>query len=300
MELRAHKKEFDPTDYKTHAYEEAYQKAKASILSNENHTSYTKEELLAFLEDIISFPLGRYLLEHKKLSGYWLDFLLSPPSHYVSVNSLEESFLWKFPSILGMRESVQNIKKIIEQNLQDGISIASFPCGLMSELLTLNYTRIKKFSLCGIDEDFQSIVLASELAEKNNLSSVVSFFQDHSLECTNLFHVIVNKVSLFDSQPERFYEHYYEKLYPKGLLLTYFSTFSPSFSSSSPWNPKSFKTHSSKLEEVIFQNVLGIRWENSCKTYDEVAENLNKFGFKNIEFIPSLSSTNVAVIAQKL
>ena len=63
--------------------------------------------------------------------------------------------------------------EVIQNYVRDGIVFASLPCGVMRDLLKLDFTGVENFRLVGIDIDYESWELAKKLAEEYGLSEKV-------------------------------------------------------------------------------------------------------------------------------
>ncbi len=61
--------------------------------------------------------------------------------------------------------------------MEENIVFASLPCGVMRDLLKLDFTGVENFRLVGIDIDYESLELAKKLAKEYGLSEKVEFHQ---------------------------------------------------------------------------------------------------------------------------
>ena len=59
-------------------------------------------------------------------------------------SDLENFILNRSPFRIAWRELLQNFQKITQKNLEDGITLASIPCGAMRELLQLEFIMVPK------------------------------------------------------------------------------------------------------------------------------------------------------------
>ena len=65
--------------------------------------------------------------------------------------------------------------------MQEDIIFASLPCGVVRDLLKLDFAGVENFRLVGIYIDSESLELAKKLAQEYGLSEneVVSFFKEN-------------------------------------------------------------------------------------------------------------------------
>jgi hypothetical protein len=54
-------------------------------------------------------------------------------------------------------------QKLAQSLLKENVVLASIPCGLMRDLLTLDFSNIDHFGLIGVDIDTESLDFAKEL-----------------------------------------------------------------------------------------------------------------------------------------
>jgi len=108
-----------------------------------------KQELLAIVEQLTEFEFGQFLLQNQGgWNGEWTYKVINRPEcsdHYT--NALEEFLYLKAPTVLATRERFFIFKQVLQESLKNNISIASLPCGLMADLLTLDYSHIITYYL---------------------------------------------------------------------------------------------------------------------------------------------------------
>eukprot|EP01037_Dinobryon_pediforme_P013506 gene13506-13625_t len=68
--------------------------------------------------------------------------------------------------------------------------------------------------------------------------------------------------------------------------------------SDSPWDMTKVNEEDLRYQRVIFNDVTKVKWRNFC-TYDQVADQLIKAGFTDIEFIPDSASIRPVIVAKK-
>ena len=67
--------------------------------------------------------------------------------------------------------------------MQEDIIFASLPCGVVRDLLKLDFAGVENFRLVGIYIDSESLELAKKLAQEYGLSETVEFMRKMLLSC---------------------------------------------------------------------------------------------------------------------
>jgi hypothetical protein len=280
-----------------------YNQRRSHLISQEGQSLSTLKEQLDILDQLAEFPLGRFILENKGLNGYWIDFTLRPPQN-VALTPLERFYLEKAPSTLATRESFYISQTIMQNNLKNGIVIASLPCGVMANTLTLDFSKIEKFRLVGIDLDFEALVYANRLAEEMNIQHHLEFLQHDAwkLEIESEYDLISSHgLNLYISDEEELialYKKCFNALKPGGLHMGSFLTPSPFDSPNSPWDMTKINQEDLRYQRVILEDVAKVKWRHFC-TYEQVANQLTKAGFSSIEFVPDLANIRPVIVARK-
>ncbi|NEP84694.1 MAG: hypothetical protein F6K39_45290 [Okeania sp. SIO3B3] len=68
-----------------------------------------------------------------------------------NLTELEKFILDKNPGTLATQERYINFRKVIQNYVQEGVVFASLPCGVMRDLLKLDFTGVDNFRLVGKD-----------------------------------------------------------------------------------------------------------------------------------------------------
>src|SRR3954453_22915513 len=122
---------------------------------------------LDLLYKFTEFELGRYLIENKGLNGFWTRYVIYdgklPGVNEVKEKTELEEFILQ-NTYLSTRNRFKIFKKETQTRLKNDMTLASIPCGLMDDLLSLDYKNMKNVKLVGIDLDVESL----ELAYKNS------------------------------------------------------------------------------------------------------------------------------------
>jgi hypothetical protein len=145
-------------------------KNKILLRGNLPHASCKRQ--LEVIDQLCQFPLGRYILERRGANGFWTDYMVSHPSNgkISGLNNegkpftfLESFFLNQCPIVVAHQERFMIFQKLAQSLLKENVVLASIPCGLMRDLLTLDFSNIDHFGLIGVDIDTESLDFAKEL-----------------------------------------------------------------------------------------------------------------------------------------
>lgn len=274
--------------------QEAIERITEKIKSKGDLQYVSAARQLELLDLLSSFDFGRFLVERGGLNGYWTQYAISS---YGKSNHVLESFLLdKAPVVLATRERFYIFKKELQKRLFDGISIASVPCGLMCDLLELDYSNISNFSLTGIDLDPESIKYAKQLANEKLVHC--QFFEKNAwdLNIKEQFDVItsngLNIYELGDEKVISLYEEFFTALKPGGFLITSFLT------TPSEWDRSKINPEDALLQKVIFADVLDCKWQ-ALRSEEKTKAQLQKVGFTEIEINYDRAHLFPTVIAKK-
>ena len=176
----------------------ALETIKRKCRSRGNLSDLTVEEQCSILDDLSTFPLGRHILLTGGANGIWTDYMISPQAYFGKSDlfhqplSLIECFLlFHSPVVLAQRELFVFLQKTAQKHIAEGKVFASVPCGMMRDLLTLNFSSVKDIQLVGIDIDPVSITQAKKLASEVKIKNVSFFERDAwDLGCKSEFDFI--------------------------------------------------------------------------------------------------------------
>lgn len=271
--------------------EAAIQKIALRIQTVGDAPGYSVKDQLHLLEELSRFELGRYLIQHQGLNGFWTHYILThdPKKGTQHKEKLERFLLEEAPTVLATRERFHIFLEENQKSVFEGACLACIPCGIMSELLYLNFNEVKHIQLWGIDYDPQALEDAQALgAEKNRLSSMVLHQMDawemHFEEKFDL--ISSNGLNIYvkdEHKKTQLYQNFYTALKPGGRLVTSFLTFPPSASAHEPhseWNLNQIDPKALNLQKTIF-GVLQVKWIGFNST-EQIETQLSAVGFKNI------------------
>jgi SAM-dependent methyltransferase len=267
-------------------------------------------ELIDFLAD---FDLGRFLLQRGGLDGYWIDYIVKHPTKGKLVglnhegkpfNPIETFLLNQAPTATATQQRFEIFKAEIQKKLHEGASLASIPCGLMAELLDLDFSKTSHLSLTGIDLDPKAIEYAKQNAKKLHLSDQCIFFQRDAwaLNIHAEFDLISsNGLSIYqpdDEQVAELYRNFFEALKPGGWLVTSFLTPPPAPGLKTEWKLDVVNMQDTLLQKILFVDILDCKWQ-AFRSEETVKSLLNTAGFDRIEVFYDSAHIFPTVVARK-
>lgn len=272
---------------------------KEKIISRHHLPYATVEYQLELLDQLTQFNFGRFLLERGGLNGFWTHYVVRHPSEGrlsginnegKSFSSLEDFMLNRAPTSLATQQRFVIFKKEVQKHIQDGISIASVPCGLMADLLDLDYSNVAKFSLVGIDIDLESFEYAEHLAKEKKIFNHCKFVacDAWNLNIEKEFDLITsNGLNIYESNDIRIvelYQKFFNALKSQGRLITSFLTYPPGLPTQTEWNLEKVHLPDAQLQKLLFADILECKWQ-IFRSVEQSIQQLQKAGFIDIEII---------------
>lgn len=286
---------------------QAIKSAKERIRQKGDLPYVSVREQLEIVDRLSEFPLGKFLLQNKGLNGYWTDYVVHYPykEKLSGVDSTGrpltgfEKMLLETKALLTMTQQRAVIfKQNIQRHIKDGACLCSVPCGLMRDLLALDFTRYRDFQLTGIDLDVHALEGARKLAQEYNLSERVEFFQYDAwnLQFEDKFTLLTsNGLNIYEPDDNRviaLYGQFFKTLIPDGILVTSF------MNSENGWKIALADEKYLLKRKIIFFDVLGVKW-GYARTIETTKLQLESVGFRNIEFYFDEMHMFPTAIAQK-
>ena len=247
------------------------------------------------LKQLSEFDLGKFLLKRKGLDGYWTSYIINKGFGKNDLSSLENWILFKAPVVKATRERFGIFQTVSKKYLKDKAVLASIPCGLMDDLLTLDFDPILTLKFFGIDLDDGSLKLAKKNAKKHEKN--LSIFLKRNawdLNISEEFDLITsNGLNIYEPNEERvinLYKEFFKALKPKGILITSFLT--PHM----VW--KNYNQEDLLKQKAIFSDIIQARWQVFRKE-DEMRIHLEKAGFRVLEVLYDSQEMFPTIVAQK-
>lgn len=242
-------------------------------------------EVTALRAALQQFDLGRFLLSNLGLNGFWTSYVLLHPelgrrtgfsSDGRPLSQLESWLLDRCPILLATQERFRIFRRITQALLRDGMRLASLPCGLMDDLLSLDYAALRGISLCGIDLDPQSLDHARQNAARLPHTVTVEFVQSDAWQLPQrraLDFVTSNGLNIYVADDDRctdLYRSVAQSLRPDGQFLVSFIT------PPEAWQP--YDAADLVRQRTLFAQALPARWQ-CFRTEATTRQQLQAAGF---------------------
>lgn len=259
------------------------------------------DQTLEMLDEMTKFDLGNFLLRNKGLDGFWTAYLILKAPKQKDLSELESWVVNKAPTVLATRERFHIFQREIQKRLDSNMTLASVPCGLMDDLLGLDFKKVHNFTLVGLDLDQKTLDQAKDNAKKKNVTSAKFVKKDAwDLGDKERYHVLAsNGLNIYEPNEDRaiaLYNGFHKVLKPGGVLITSFLTPPPALSKDSPW--KNVNTQDALKQKAIFADIIQANWQ-VFRTEAETRAQLEKAGFTKMEFIYDAQGIFPTVIATK-
>ncbi|NET41351.1 class I SAM-dependent methyltransferase [Okeania sp. SIO2B3] len=291
--------------------EETIERVKQRIIQTGDKPHVTVARQLELMNELTGFPLGKFLLQNGGFNGYWIDYVMEHQyqgrvtgvdREGRSLTELEKFLLDK--SLLSTQQRYVNFGKVIQDYVQDGLVFASLPCGIMRDLLKLDFSGVENFRLVGIDIDYESLELAKKLAEEYGLSEKVEFHQEDAwnLPFEDEFTLLrSNGLNVYEPDDEKvteLYRQFFKALIPGGILVTSFITPSPDLDPNSEWDMNQLNLDDLLLTKILFGDILNAKF-TAFRSSSTTKLQLQTVGFDEIELIWDNARIYPTVVARK-
>ncbi len=293
--------------------EETIERVEKRIIEMGDKPHVTVARQLELLNELAAFPLGKFWLHNRGLNGYWTDYVIEHQyrgkvtgidAQGRTLTELEKLILERNPRVIAAQQRDINFSKISQNYLQEGLVFASLPCGMMRDLLKLDFTGVENFRLVGIDIDFESLELAKKLAVEYDLSEKVEFHQEDAwnLPFEDEFTLLTsNGLNIYEPDDEKvteLYRQFFQALIPGGILVTSFLTPLPNIDPNSEWDMSYINSEDLLLSKIIFFDILNVK-VTGFRSSSTTKLQLQTVGFDDIEFIWDNARMYPTVVARK-
>lgn len=235
----------------------------------EKTPSYDRLEALKILDELQTFSLGRHLILHSSLNGYWTRYCVADQAMNRKTalrngfGQLEDFILNRAPTMQATQERFDIFRRETQAILHDEISIASIPCGLMDDLLSLDYSQTANIRRVGLDIDPELVEGALANAKIYALKAEAYLADAWNLRAyAKQFDLITsNGLNIYVDNQEHeleLYRSFAAALKPGGWLITSFLTPPPSMDRNSPWQV--IDRAALLRQKIIFSDVLNANW----------------------------------------
>lgn len=268
------------------------------------------ENLLISPSDVIDlilqlkeFELGRAMLSTGVLTSSWVDYIChnetSPTGH-----PLETWFLSKAPRIKAARERYYITRDVLQKKLRSNMVFCVMPCGVISKVAELDYSKIKNIKIIGYDNDIHGLVKAElqmqPLVDQGKVNLLLLKKNIWLLDDRNQHDLIIsNRLSVLESDSQKvleLFEKYYGALRRRGLFISSFFTPSPLHNlHTSPW--KDVDANDMLIEHSIFVDIMDFR--PAARSESKMVNLLHKAGFEIVEILYDTHNIYPTIIARK-
>ncbi|MCC4620061.1 class I SAM-dependent methyltransferase [Xanthomonas cassavae CFBP 4642] len=299
-QLISHSTETPPQD------EALLQAVRARLRATASGADAHVDELLALVDELWTFALGRFLLVSRGLNAEWTHQMVTHPSGSLAKEStpaLQYALFESMPSLLATRERFGIFRQQLQALLRPGIVLASIPCGWMGELLLLDYRQCPGVRLIGVDLDPEALEGARRLASQHGLEGQLSLQLDDAWapgEAASVDVLTSNGLNIYEPDEERvvaLYGRFYDRLRPGGTLVTSALTPPPGLSPESPWNLDAIDAEGLRLQTLVLAEIVQVAI--SFRTHAQTREQLERAGFVDVRFIDDSTCAFPTVIARK-
>lgn len=289
------------------------QNISARIIQFGDKPYVTVERQLELLDQLQQFDFGRFLLQNQGINGYWTHYMLTHPwfgrktgknNRGQPLSTLEEFLLDRAPIMLATQQRFEFFLKENQKQVSNDAKLACIPCGMMGELLYLDFKPIERIQLIGIDYDPEALNDARSLAEKKKLAHYLQLNQGNAwqLSSENEFDLISsNGLTIYEQDDEKvtaLFRQFYSALKPGGKLVASFLTPPPSFTDQCEWNMSHINQNDLLLQKIILVDIIQAKFQFYRST-QQTRQQLESIGYKNIQFIYDDAKIFPTVVAYK-
>ncbi|MEA3121021.1 MAG: hypothetical protein QOH33_562 [Paraburkholderia sp.] len=288
-------------------YEERVHLIKSRLREEKDVPGASVQQSIALLDQLAATEIGRFLIENRGLNAYWTHQLVTYRPGTMAARSptdFEYRIFETLPAALATRERFGIFQQHLQGLLRPGAVLASIPCGLMGELLLLDYAGFDDIKLIGIDLDQTALDGALAVARERGLTDRVELRRADAWACGLYADVDVltsNGLNIYEADDARvtaLYRAFFDALKPGGTLITSFLAPPPTLSPQSPWNMAEIDKEALSLQQVLFVRLIEAKW-SAFRTHDQTRQQLEAAGFCCIEFIDDRARMFPTVVAKK-
>ncbi|MGR8981384.1 MAG: class I SAM-dependent methyltransferase [Gammaproteobacteria bacterium] len=250
--------------------------------------SFDMADALQVLTQLQAFPLGQHLLMHGSLDGFWTKYCVADQAiNRKTVSShkfcqLEDFILNQAPTMRATQERFDIFRQVTQPLISDSITAASIPCGLMDDLLSLDYSKAPNARRVGLDVDPNAVkgALANATAYGLTAEAYLADAWDLFAYSKQFDLVTSNGLNIYLPDPKKetaLYRSFASILKPGGYLITSFLTPPPDLDRNSPW--QIMDPAAALKQKLIFIDVLEVKWQ-VFRTESQIRKTLASVGFK--------------------
>lgn len=291
----------------------AMQQMKERIIKEGDKPHVTVETQLKILQELCQFEFGQFLIKNQGINGYWTHYMLTHPwfGRKTGLNNsgkplspMESFILDKAPTMLATQQRFELFLQENQKTIFNGATVASIPCGMLGELLYLDFKGISNIQLIGIDYDPAALQDAITLAEKLNLTSFTQTLCGNAWELNiqDEFDLISsNGLNIYEPDDDKIldlYQQFHNALKKGGKLVTSFLTYPPHLSPQCEWVLDKINQEDLLLQRIVFSDILNAKFQ-CFRSSQQTKEQLESTGFRNISFLYDEAHIFPTIVAEK-
>ena len=261
--------------------------ARARIVAAGDLPHVTVDEQLALLEGLTEFPMGRFMLVNRGWNGWFTGFAVVYHPTVGREKGADESGrpytalerrMLELPLCRATQERFVVFQRALQARVRDGARLGSLPCGLMDDLLSLDFSGVGEFELVGIDLDAESLRQAAANAERRGLFSRAAFRREDGWdrgddELDVLTSNGLNTYEPDDARVVALYRAFRHRIRKGGTLVT------SALTTADEWDGTAIDADEARLQRILFADVIGVRF--SClRTEAQTRAQLGEAGFE--------------------
>ncbi|HAZ7573691.1 class I SAM-dependent methyltransferase [Legionella sp. PATHC032] len=289
------------------------QQMKERIIKEGDKPHVTVETQLNILQELSQFGFGQFLIQNQGINGYWTHYMLTHPwfgrktglnNSGEPLSDMERFLLDKAPTILATQQRFGLFLQENQKALVNGATLASIPCGMLGELLYLDFNGINNIRLIGIDYDPSALDDAKVLAKQQKLDKFTTFICRNAWELNiqEEFDLISsNGLNIYEPDDNKvldLYQQFHTALKKGGKLVTSFLTYPPNLSSQCEWILNKISPEDLLLQRIIFSDILNAKFQ-CYRSSQQTQKQLELAGFRNIHFLYDEAHLFPTVVAEK-
>eukprot|EP01120_Amphizonella_sp_Union-15-10_P001646 TRINITY_DN11799_c0_g1_i1.p1 TRINITY_DN11799_c0_g1~~TRINITY_DN11799_c0_g1_i1.p1 ORF type:complete len:324 (+),score=81.08 TRINITY_DN11799_c0_g1_i1:52-972(+) len=267
-----------------------------------NSLTLSLEDELRLLKELTEFELGCFILKNRGFNGHWAAHLYR---HYLAKKAvdhpLENWLIFKCPAVTSTCERFKIFQEKIKKHAKSGSTLLSIPCGLMDDLLTIDFSHLKDLRLVGADLDKNAIIEAKNNAIQNKKEKITVFIEKNAWKLDEIeeYDIItsngLNVYVLDENSVKQLWREYHRALKPEGILITSFLSETPFMTKNSSW--KNYEEEDLKLFNAVLTDIVAGKWFYIKE--ETIRKQLENVGFTIIEIVYDPQGVWGTIVAKK-
>lgn len=272
-------------------------------LTKQFNSNLSLSRLFELLDGLQEFALGRFLIMNGGINGYWTDYVINFPREQINSLSVVEKIILNSYVMLATYNRHQIFKKENQKSVVDNAVLAAIPSGVMSELLDLDFSAVKKCNIFAIDLDknahldsknkYSTLFDSLSIQQKIEDALLINYDEQFDLISSNGLTIYIED----DEVVKKVFHNFYRALKPGAKLVTSYLTYPQIYDNKTE---QAYLIDLDKLnyEIAIMVDILQVKW-SSYRTTEQMLLLLRDAGFRNIRIIPDDKNIFPTVVAFK-